>query len=578
MKLYDEYKKAIKKLGKIEKAYFTSFNIDINFVEKYILPPLLKESVANDKFSLEDLNIALMNKSKPDIKLFYDASMMSSFDKKTLVETYPIIIKGGVFHPKVIYLKGKERTYLFVGSGNLSVSGWGRNIEAFEIIDITKYSSLENQVLNFFDDIFELAGIKYEKRKRERKVQITNRNFIYSFPKNSDDNSLLLEALEIKENLQIFSPYFSDDLDSLVSKKEFKDIKNIAIIPDLVGDKNIRLKKLPKDKRISFYRFKDKQPYEENEQSVNHSKIWISDTKYAIGSHNCTIPALYGKNFEASLVQNFNNKDEFSLDNFIKNKPEISKKILSEDELQDSERFNSLYRLTANYENNSLELEEIVTQAKNILIKLPSFKDSLLTQSEFKELKKDKISSVFRALTKNKIFEIYEDKKLIFRGLIIEKNATIKTRFVESAETLDDIFLAFANEKNPTEAKYLQNKDRFEDTSDELLYKRKYKATNVNYYSMYRGFNNLFLRYEKIKDDELKLERFCFSSPSSLSVVKNILENELLNEDKKLFIYLSILEFNKLVKKQKIKGIEPIVEPKISLTKEDRNFIKEMMK
>jgi len=576
MKLYDEYKKVIKKLGKIEKAYFTSFNIDISFVEKYILPPLLKESVANDKFSLEDLNIALMSKAKPDIKLFYDASMMSSFDKKTLVETYPILIKGGVFHPKVIYLKGSERTYLFVGSGNLSVSGWGRNIEAFEIVDITKFSSLENQVLNFFDDVFELAGLQYKNKKR--KINVTNRNFVFTLPKNSNDNSLLLNALEVKENLQIFSPYFSDDLDSLVSTNEFKNIKNIAIIPDLVGDKNIRLKKLPEDKRISFYRFKDKQPYEENEESINHSKIWISDAKYAIGSHNCTIPALYGKNFEASLVQNLINKDEFSLDNFIANEPEISQKILLEDEVHESERFNSLYQLTADYEDNSLELEEIVTQAENIFIKLPSFKDRLLTQGEFKELKKDKISSLFRALTKNKIFEIYEEEKLIFRGLIIEKNATSKTRFVESAETLDDIFLAFADEKNPTEAKHLQNRDRFEDIGDEIQYKRKYKATNVNYYSMYRGFNNLFLRYEKIKNDELKLESFCFSSPSSLSVVKNILENELLNEDKKLFIYLSVLEFNKLVNKQKIRGIEAIKEPNISLTKEDMNFIKEMMK
>ena len=34
MKLYGEYNKVIKKIGKIEKAYFTTFNMDIAFVEK----------------------------------------------------------------------------------------------------------------------------------------------------------------------------------------------------------------------------------------------------------------------------------------------------------------------------------------------------------------------------------------------------------------------------------------------------------------------------------------------------------------------------------------------------------------
>jgi len=39
MKLYEKYKDTVAKLGKIDKAYFTTFNLDIGFVVKYLLYP-----------------------------------------------------------------------------------------------------------------------------------------------------------------------------------------------------------------------------------------------------------------------------------------------------------------------------------------------------------------------------------------------------------------------------------------------------------------------------------------------------------------------------------------------------------
>lgn len=63
--------------------------------------------------------------------------------------------RKGLFHPKVIYIENdKGKGILFVGSlGNLTLSGWGRNVEAFQIVDIEKNSNLFYQIYNFFIDV-----------------------------------------------------------------------------------------------------------------------------------------------------------------------------------------------------------------------------------------------------------------------------------------------------------------------------------------------------------------------------------------------------------------------------------------
>ena len=591
MKLHAKYKEILeeKNIGKLEKAYFTTFNIDLGFVEKYIIPPLLGDGIPDNNFSLEDLNIGLMDKKAPEIKFFYDANMLATLDKKTIVETYPILIKGGVFHPKVIYLQGSKAAYLLVGSGNLTFSGWGRNIEAFEIIEIKNNENIKNQILNFFDDIFYKARI--EKLKPKRAVRLDNEiDFIYSCERS--ENSLLLESLKIDKSLQIYSPYFSDDLDSLFEKEEFKQLDSIKIVPDLIENQKVRLKQLPADKRVKFYRFDKKVLSTEDEDSTNHSKIWISETKYAIGSHNCTEAALYGKNYEASIVKSLTRKGGFSLDDSRIIKPDVTKKNEDmEDEVDVQDRFNSLYKLVADYKNNEFKLTEISSTIKssNIKILLPSSCDITIKCKELSDsrevllpLSNAQKAIIFRALVKNKIFEIQdEDSNRLFRGLIIELNVTDKTRFSNSVETLDDIFLSFLDEKNPTEAKHIENRRIDIDRDEEAVYKRKYKKTNVNYFTMFTGFKNLHNKLQEIKSRPDQVKKFCYTSASSLVVVKNIIEQKMNNES--LFMHLMILEFNKLVEavnRLKIDDIklEPIQPLSIKLEPEDKRFIKEMMK
>ena len=579
MKLYSEYEKVIKKIGKIEKAYFTTFNMDIEFVEKYILPPLLDTEKIENKFGLEDLNTTLIKEKKLNIKFFYDFNMLSNDkNKSTLVEIYPIRQQGGVFHPKVIYLQGSKATYLFVGSGNLTLSGWGRNIEAFQVVRVDDNENLHNQVLDFFDDVFELAGLDRVYKTSKKPHYENNIDFIYSFKKS--DNSYFLNSLDIEKNLQIYSPYFSKDLDELFGKKEFDKVEVINIVPDLIENQKIRLEALPEDERVSFYRFKKETISEKNADSTNHSKVWISDTKYVIGSYNCTEQALYGSNFEASLVSSYSEKNDFEISKLDKTNPETTDSEESiEGEKEEKVRFSSLYSFEVDYKKQGFEISELYSKVEfdTVQLLLPSFGDKKITLNEFENLSLAEVSSIFRALVKNKIFEVYNsDDILIYRGLIIEKNATEQTRFVNSAETLDEVFLSFLDEKNPTEGINLKDRNRDGGSEDEAIYKRQKRKNHLNYFTMFTGFKNLNKRYDEIKNDTKKLERFCYTSAISLEVTKNILVQK--SNEKSLFIYLTIEELNKLIRRvnRKLPKDNKMIQlenVQIKLSKQDKAFI-----
>jgi hypothetical protein len=49
-----------------------------------------------------------------------------------LYDVEPVSVDGGCFHPKVLFFANKEDAHLVIGSGNLTFSGWGRNLECFE--------------------------------------------------------------------------------------------------------------------------------------------------------------------------------------------------------------------------------------------------------------------------------------------------------------------------------------------------------------------------------------------------------------------------------------------------------------
>lgn len=588
MKLYKEYLLALENLRKggrtIKKAYFTSFNLSLEFFETYILPPLLEEEVPDNAYQYEDLNMAL-EKSNLDLKIFYDANMMQlNEQKRTILKFTPILMineqgkRKGLFHPKVIYIENdKGKGILFVGSGNLTLSGWGRNIEAFQIVDIEKNSNLYYQIYNFFIDVEIQARLRTNRILKSVSYE-EEYNFIYSFEDNSN-NSIFLESMNANNSskLYVWSPYFSestkDNIDSII-KQNFPQTENVHIIPDLVGpDKKIRLKKKPESEKIKFYATK-----EQNSENMNHSKVWITDSKLGIGSYNFTKEALFGINFEAAIVRDVKNieLDLVSID-FI----EMNDTELDSERLELNTDFDLIFDLVADWKARTFTINQIVgNEIEGFKVLLPSGKEYL--KEELDNLSMLELEKIFRALIRNKRFRVKHKSKIVYEGIIFEKS-TEGFREPIKVETINDLFISFLDKKEPFSSKKLKNRNINFDENNNDIHENQTDTSYLNYFNLFKGFENLKNKLTEIKS-EIDLKHYCFTSGNSVSsimvVIKEYKEDE---EHHNLFTYLFIIEFNSLVKKinkiikdekftmDKIQEIDNI---NLKLSKGDEKFLK----
>lgn len=584
MKLYKEYLSVLESLrkgSKITKAYFTSFNLSPDFFETYILPPLLQEDVPDNSFQYESLNVKLESIEKElDIKVFYDANMMQlNEQKRTILKFTPVLMtneqgkRKGLFHPKVIYIENdKGKGKLFVGSGNLTLNGWGRNVEAFQIIDVEKDSNLYNQIYNFFIDVEIKAKLRKKRISKPSKID-KKCNFVYSFESNLE-NSLFLKSIDadVTSQLYVWSPYFSDELDPII-KDNFKAVKKVHIIPDLVGiDKKIRLKKKPKLEEVDFYSLEDS-----DFENMNHSKVWISDNKISIGSYNFTNEALFGVNFEAAIVRDIKDID-LSLKKIDFN--QMSEEEFNDEKLELNTNFDVVFELIANWKDRTFNIEQIVGEEKEGLkVLLPSGKE--YKKEELDTLSMIELEKVFRALIRNKIFKVKYKNKVIYEGIILEK-FTEGFREPVKVETINDLFISFLDKNEPFSSRKVQTKALNFDENNNDSQENKSDTSFLNYFNLFKGFENL---YNKLPDNERNLKHYCFTSGNSISSIMVVIEEYKADEKHhNLFTYLFIKEFNllvneinKIINKNKFSmdKIEKIENIKLKLSRDDEKFLKE---
>ena len=568
MKLYQEYKKILTDSQKLKKAYFTTFNLSAEFFENYLLPPLVGEDIPDNPYLLEDINSSFEN-SKIDLKVFYDANMyMANEAKRTVVKFYPILLKEGLFHPKVIYLEYETDAVLFVGSGNITLSGWGRNTEAFKIVKMNKQSRLFQQVTNFFIDVELLAGI----RKNNTKIKNLQNddkgiNFIYSFNREKK----FLESLHLDKKLYVWSPYFSD-IKTILSKKEFTSLDMIAIVPDLVDNK-MRVANIYENEKIQYL-------YHKREENINmnHSKVWISDTKLAIGSYNCTVEAIDAINFEAALVEDIDISNIKGLPiRHLDDLRAMETDELEKESLDITNQFKAIFELIADWQTQTLQLKQIIPEKQytDITLLLPSHTQLNIANMQV-HLSEQEKELFFRALIKNKLFKVFNGDEFLFEGIVLEEN-TKNFREPLKVETLDDVLSSFIDKKDPLSAKYMKSKIiNYDENPDEFMMVEKNSQNFLNYFNLFSGFVNMKSKLEKIEKDS-DLQKFCFNSSNSISAMKYVINKNKVNS---LFTYLFIDELNDLIqlanKKLKNEKIEFVDNVKIKLTGKDKKFIKVM--
>ena len=104
--------------GDIQASLFTTFNANLKFYEDLVLRRLTATGCRNNVVLMDQQQCALAHASEATRPSFAGVGY-------TLVP----IATTGAFHPKICLLAGKKSASIFVGSHNLTISGFGYNRE-----------------------------------------------------------------------------------------------------------------------------------------------------------------------------------------------------------------------------------------------------------------------------------------------------------------------------------------------------------------------------------------------------------------------------------------------------------------
>lgn len=305
MKLLQTFTDQLQACGKLSRVWLTSFNIDMEFIETYLLPAVLETELPRTRMDYEALQLAL-NDSGIDFRVFCDKRYISPDQlKRTLIPVHGVSPEqqGGeietwgfsehsLFHAKVIYIEGEEGRVLGAGSANLTLSGWGRNREVFQFVPI-ETKDLYDAVRAFFQPLFDNVGEAFPKRTARKLLnQESEIRFCHSF----QDEAFLTQLLGTRKHreLAIWSPYLSRDLAGFVEtlRDQFAQPElSVRLVADRVDGQYLRtgwsdkLKSLFASDTLSLHQF----PVSGDDRlSMTHAKLWKTTTHVAIGSWNCT--------------------------------------------------------------------------------------------------------------------------------------------------------------------------------------------------------------------------------------------------------------------------------------------------
>lgn len=607
-KLAEALSKQVQSLGPLRHAWFTSFNLNVDFFERHVLSTLLQMDNPRSRVDFElmqqKLNGSIKNNNKGDVtldidvKVFADQRMYQASDiKRTAIEIYgvnPALLDGGrkkqldtnsLFHPKVIFLQDVNgNAILGAGSANLTLSGWSSNQEIFTFQKVECKHQAE-AIKDFFKPLFEAHKLDPKAiltpRRFRAEIKSSDWSFVHTFVKNSRDgkHQTLLSHMfgnltEDTNDLVVWSPYFPADLAGFIQRLKSvsqRDDLRLHIIPDLVDNQKLRtqwssaLLPLLADGSVSFYR----NPIAKDERSdLCHAKVWMTHSKLAIGSWNFTTPGsnvlledkIDGQvNIEAGIVVEnkqlvekvFNQPLDIAEENFMQSK------VLEEHALEVSELLPLDVNVVFDWRTLTYHVEislcEVNGEWPEFDLQLPDLAQSISNNN----IGKDSVRIIEHPLTDEpKELLVDHAYKLNFsdgsqhRGFIVERNSLM--RRVEQFDSLDDIFSSLIDgrslENNANSA--LRNEILGDD--QDWLYEQdagsiseKEQSPTLSYFRMFQAMDNLEQRITKLKSDAL-VEQYAFVIPGCLVEIGEKIRSEL-QENANVFNWYMKQEFNLLV-------------------------------
>jgi len=303
LKLLAELQKQVSGMGRLRYAWFTSFNTDIEFVETYVLPITLGANTPRNRIEYEQLQQELTDKGI-DFRVFCDPRFLETNRiKRTCIPVHGVrparvsewFSEKSLFHPKVIYLEDHSgKRVIGAGSANLTLSGWGRNLEVFRFFEVTTYANYRS-IRYFFNQLCLAADIPCELADRRNFTgRLEKWHFVHSYQEETFLEQLLAGASN--PDLAIWSPYLPRDLASFIDGLQTTsglDSLRVHLVPDRIEGKYLRtewsegLSEMKVEGRIAFY---TNPAARHPSTELCHAKLWKLSGKLAVGSWNFTGP------------------------------------------------------------------------------------------------------------------------------------------------------------------------------------------------------------------------------------------------------------------------------------------------
>lgn len=301
------------KNGRYHSAILTTYAIDLIYFDSQLLNMLHRKQICSVNVFADSYQ---MEKSMEYVNPIY----MKNIGKEYCISSMRAI---GAFHPKINFFVGDESVLVVFGTGNLTVTGHGKNHEAFTgfMIDETNIShrplieecwqyitQFAKQCVDFEYNrvLFEIPGncifldpsFKIVPHNMCEVQEGLYAALLYNEPKSSilQQISSLVPLNEV-QNVTVLSPYFDEYGEALAILSQLCPNAKINVL--IHKDCTLPPCKLPQNKQIIFYDFNEtkrgKAVFKTYDRQL-HAKILhfkTNDSEYCIiGSANATTAGL----------------------------------------------------------------------------------------------------------------------------------------------------------------------------------------------------------------------------------------------------------------------------------------------
>lgn len=559
MKLLNELVKQVKSLGPLKRVWFSTFNLDIAFFERHVLPALLMDEPPLNRMDYEKLQ-QQMAESHIDVLIFCDMRMLEADQlKRTTVPVHGILPvwlnnssfdQESLFHPKVILLEDTQgRMILGAGSANLSISGWGRNQEVFIFKEVSNNQQYQ-QIKHFFSPLLNAAGIDTTNDPFPRRHRFTGNDTAWRFVHSFEQKNFLNELVDgiSAHQFSIWSPYFSRDLPDLLERisAHLNLQLTFCIVPDRINNDYIRTEWSPAvDKLIQndVLRFHDRPSPRTDNIDMTHAKLWLASgdksqgtkSRLAIGSWNCTGPgcaSLERPNIEAGILLDVEHNTHIAGEVLQLDKNHFASAEVLAQEALDVDPYPLPFELQVSFDwkNAIYEVQGQLykkTDHMDYYLRLPGLKEDIaLVWKDRKSAGSWPLQAIaceadsYEALLANHCYEVCQLGELVFRGLVQETGAAYRP--AQHYDSLDDLLndvIHGVDGKTSTATRLaptLRESGLTDEEEPELAIKANGQVQS--YFRLFQAFEQLRQRIQAVTS-LTELEKLLFMYPGSIQEV-----------------------------------------------------------